>query len=65
MTPVDLSTGLDVKWIRDDRPTYLPPPMLKSAQERTERANALIVTALTLACTAVALFDLFLAALGS
>jgi hypothetical protein len=65
MTPVDLSTGLDVKWIRDDRRTYLPPPMLKSAQERTERANALIVTAMTLACTAVALFDLFLAALGS
>ena len=65
MTPVDLSTGLNVKWVRDATPTYLRPPMLKSAQERTDRANALIVTALTLACTAVALVDLLLAALGS
>ena len=65
MTPIDPSTGLDIKWVREATPTYLPPPMLKSAQERTDQVNALIVTALSLACTAVAVFDLFLAALGS
>ncbi len=65
MSPIDLGTELDVKWIQDAPPSYLPPPILKSAHERTERANALIVTGLTLACTAMALFDLFLAALGS
>ncbi|HYM45542.1 MAG TPA: hypothetical protein VES65_05200 [Solirubrobacteraceae bacterium] len=56
----------DVKWIRPDTLAYLPPPMSKSAvRERTERANALIVIMLTLACTALALYDLFLLALGS
>jgi hypothetical protein len=79
MSPFDLSAGQsshvgftpasgsrDVQWIRPDTPTYLPPPMSKSAaRERTERANALIVIALTLACTALAVFDLFLLAVGS
>jgi hypothetical protein len=65
MSPIDLGTGLDVKWLREAPPGYLPPPILKSAAERTERANALIVTGLTLACTAMAALDLFLAALGS
>jgi hypothetical protein len=56
----------DVKWIRSDRPAYLPPPMPKTAiRERSERANALIVIALTLACTILAIFDLFLLASGS
>jgi hypothetical protein len=36
-----------------------------AARERTERTNALIVIALTLACTALAVFDLFLLAAGS
>jgi hypothetical protein len=79
MSPFDLSAGQssrvgfapasgssEVRWIRPDRPTHLPPPMSKSAvRERTERANALIVIALTLACTALAVFDLFLLAVGS
>lgn len=65
MSPVDIGTGLDVKWIHDDAPSYRPPPTLKSAHGRTEGTNALIVTALTLACTAIALGDLFLLALGS
>jgi hypothetical protein len=79
MSPFDLSAGQssrvgftsasglpDVKWIRPDTPTYLPPRMSKSAlRERTERANALIVIVLTLACTALAIFDLFLLASGS
>jgi hypothetical protein len=79
MSPFDLSAGQssrlrftsaggspDVKWIRPDTPAYLPPPMSKSAVgERTERANALIVIVLTLACTALAIFDLFLLAAGA
>lgn len=56
----------DVKWIRPEGPTYLPPAMPKSqAAERSERANALIVIALTLACTGLAIFDLFLLASGT
>jgi hypothetical protein len=79
MSPFDLSAGQsshvgftpasgsrDVQWIRPDTPTHLPPPMSKSAaRERAERTNALIVIALTLACTALAVFDLFLLAAGS
>jgi hypothetical protein len=79
MGPFDLSAGPssrvgftpvsgapDVRWIRPDRPAYLPPPMSKTAiRERSERANALIVIVLTLACTALAIFDLFLLAAGS
>jgi hypothetical protein len=78
MSPIDLSAGLpsrvgftpasgplEVKWIRPDTPAHLPPPMLKSVQERTERTNALIVIVLTLACTALSLYDLFLLAVGS
>ena len=37
----------------------------KAVQERSERANALIVIVLTLACTVLAIFDLFLLAAGS
>jgi len=79
MSPFDLSAGPssrvgftpvsgapDVRWIRPDKPAYLPPPASKAAvQERSERANALIVIVLTLACTALAIFDLFLLAAGS
>ena len=78
MSPFDLSAGqssrvgftsasgsLDVKWIRPDTPAHLPPPMAKSVQGRTERTNALIVIVLTLACTALSIFDLFLLAVGS
>ena len=35
------------------------------ALEQAERAHALIVVVLTLACTALAVFDLFLLAAGS
>ncbi len=35
-----------------------------SAQERTDRAHALIIIALTLACTLLALYDLILLATG-
>lgn len=60
------SGSSDVRWIRPDRPAYLPPPMSKRAmRERSERANALIVIGLTLACTVLAIFDLLLLASGS
>jgi len=79
MSPFDSSAGpsgrvgfaptsgpADVKWIAPDRPAYLPPPASKTAiRERSERANALIVIVLTLACTVLAIFDLFLLASGS
>jgi hypothetical protein len=63
---VSASDAPDVKWIRPDRPAYLPPPASKAAiRERSERANALTVIVLTLACTVLAIFDLFLLASGS
>ncbi len=79
MSPFDLSAGQssrvgfapasgssDVRWIRPDGPAHLPPPTSKSAvRERSERTNALIVLVLTLACTTLAIFDLFLLASGS
>lgn len=56
----------DVKWIHSDRPAHLSSSMSKAAvEDRTERTNALIVTVLTLACTALSLYDLFLLAAGS
>jgi len=64
LTPAGASP--DVRWIRPRAPSHLPPPMPESAaRERTERVNALIVIALTLTCTALALYDLFLLAAGS
>jgi hypothetical protein len=76
MTPYDLnarqrdrmraSGSPDVKWIRTSTPSLLPSPMSEAAaQERTEQTNALIVIALTLACTALSLYDLVLLASGS
>jgi hypothetical protein len=55
-----------VEWIRPHAPRYAPRQMLKSTgQERSERTNAMIVIVLTLACTAMAIVDLFLLASGS
>jgi hypothetical protein len=79
MSPFDLNTGRsgrvgfasashspDVKLIRPDTPIYLPPPMHTPAtREHTERAKALIVLALTLACTAMSILDLVLLASNS
>lgn len=79
MSPFDLTAGRssqvgftpssgapDVKWIRPDSQAYLPPPMSQSgATERSERATARIVIVLTLACTVLALYDLFLLAAGT
>jgi hypothetical protein len=53
-----------VIWIRDQgsqpRPLVLP-----AARERSERTTAVIVGALTLACTALAIYDLALLAAGA
>ena len=79
MSPFDLSAGMsgrvglvptsgpsDVKWIAPDSHAYVPPPMGASrAVERSERANALIVILLTLACTILAIYDLFILAAGA
>ena len=55
----------DVKWIESAAPAYvLPPASASQAADRRDRMNALIVTLLTLACTALAVFDLFLLASG-
>jgi hypothetical protein len=78
MSPFDFSAGQSshlgfspasapggVHWLRPGLPPHLPPPLPESsAEESSERTNALIVLVLTFACTALAIFDLFLLASG-
>jgi hypothetical protein len=79
MSPFDLSAGhsgrlgfaptsgpADVRWIRPPgTPSpWMPPAPSASARDHTDRVQALIVIVLTLACTALAVFDLFLLASG-
>ncbi len=79
MIPFDLSAGqsgrvgltpaigpADVQWVRPagTPDPWLPPPPSSSARDRTDQVQALVVIVLTLACTALALFDLFLLASG-
>jgi hypothetical protein len=56
----------EVRWIPSHTSAHLPPLALTSsksdATERAERVNAAIVVVLTLACTALSIFDLFLLA---
>jgi hypothetical protein len=60
-----MSGSPEVRLIRPATPTHLPPPMPKPpARERSERTSALIVIMLTLACTALAFYDMFLLAAG-
>jgi hypothetical protein len=79
MSPFDLNAGQpnhagfapmsdasNVQWIRPDRPAYLPPSTsTASVAGRSARATAMIVIALTLACTFLAVYDLFLLAAGA
>jgi hypothetical protein len=53
-----------VEWIRPHAPRHSPQQMLKG-RGRSERADAMIVIGLTLACTVMAIVDLFLLAAGS
>jgi hypothetical protein len=55
----------DVRWIRPDMPGLGASTSKPAATQRGERANAAIVIALTLGCTALAIFDLLLLASGS
>lgn len=55
----------DVKLVPEDTPTCALPllPELRS-EEKRERVNTIVVTVLSVACTVLALFDLFLLAWG-
>ncbi len=55
--------GHEVRWIGPRRDVYLPPPR-PTGRSRSEQAPAIIVILLTLACTALCIFDLFLLASG-
>jgi hypothetical protein len=60
------SGSMEVNWIRPDRLAHPPPRMSNSdVQGGSDRAKALIVIVLTLGCTALSFFDLFLLAAGS
>jgi hypothetical protein len=60
------SSPHEVAWVRPNTYLHAPPPMQRSrAVERAERANANVVILLTLACTVLAIFDLFLLAASS
>jgi hypothetical protein len=74
MSPIDLSAGQssrvgftlasgspNVTW---NRPTTSIPRLHSAAPKGNEQLNALIVIVLTLACTVLSLFDLFLLASG-
>jgi hypothetical protein len=64
-SPMDRRTdgSPNVRWIRPESTSYSPTP-LPGAGERSERTAAMIVMVLTLACTALAIFDLYLLAAG-
>jgi hypothetical protein len=54
----------EIEWIPPETSTYvLPLPEIPS-EEQQEKVNALIVTVLALACTVLAVLDLFLLAWG-
>ena len=54
-----------LRWIRPDTPNYMPPGAMRDERrERGANTTAMIVIGLTLACTLLALFDLFQLASG-
>jgi hypothetical protein len=53
-----------VSWIRPDSQPYRPPAPGRKVSDDAERTHVLIVSALTLVCSALALYDLFLLAAG-
>lgn len=61
-TPHDSSHG--VRWIRPERGTCTPPP-LPEASAGPHETVATIVIVLTMACTALASYDLFLLTVGA
>ena len=53
----------EVVW-RPESQTRVPSPPLPAAGDRSESTRAVTVVVLTLACTALSIFDLFLLASG-
>ncbi len=53
-----------VVWDRPEWQVRVPPPPPPTAGDHSERTRAVTVVVLTLACTALSIFDLFLLALG-
>ncbi len=66
MSVATTSSGTpDVKRIPPETSSYILPPLPEvPSEEQQERLDALIVTVLTVACTVLALFDVFLLAWG-
>ena len=59
MTPP--SSTHEVVWLAPSNAGYTPPPMRpSSAAQSAERVSAWIVIVLTFACSALAMFDLYL-----
>jgi hypothetical protein len=53
-----------VSWIRPDAQLHRLPPPGRGVNDDAERTHVLIVSVLTLVCSALALYDLFLLAAG-
>jgi hypothetical protein len=53
-----------VAWVRPDAQLHRSPPPGHRADDHAERTHVLIVSVLTLVCSALALYDLFLLAAG-
>ncbi len=55
-----------IQWIRPEGSGYVPPAAAARApgRERSDRTTAMIVITLTMACTLLAIFDLFQLATG-
>ncbi len=64
-SPIDRKTdgSPNVRWIRPESMAYNP-TSLSSTGGRSDQTAAMIVMVLTLACTALAVFDLYLLAAG-
>ena len=55
--------SLDIRFEQPGRPNFTT--ATPRTKKRTEHTNSLIVTGLTLACTAMSIFDLFQLAISS
>lgn len=54
-----------VQWIRSETADYVPPALTKAERRaRSDNSTALLVIGLTVACTLLAIFDLFQLAAG-
>jgi len=58
-----MSGSPNIRWVPPEEPKYLLPPM-PELEDRHENTSRLVVTVLTVACTLLALFDVFLLVWG-